>query len=61
MEGSHHTPIIALTAHAIEGDLKRCLETGMDDYISKPVKMHEIVAAIRRQFPKTKVVPTVTS
>jgi len=26
----------------------------MDDYISKPVKMHEIVAAIRRQFPKVK-------
>jgi DNA-binding response OmpR family regulator len=33
----------------------------MDDYISKPVKMHEIVAAIRRQFSKNKVEPSVTS
>ncbi|MFY9926080.1 MAG: ATP-binding protein [Opitutaceae bacterium] len=53
--------IIALTANAMQGDREICLDAGMDDYISKPVKMHEIVAAIRRQFPKTKVVPTVTS
>jgi CheY-like chemotaxis protein len=52
--------IIALTANAMQGDREICLDAGMDDYISKPVKMHEIVAAIRRQFPKTKVVPTVT-
>jgi DNA-binding response OmpR family regulator len=32
----------------------------MDDYISKPVKMHEIVAAIRRQFAKGKPAPIVT-
>jgi PAS domain S-box-containing protein len=46
--------IIALTANAMQGDREICLDAGMDDYISKPVKMHEIVAAIRRQFPKVK-------
>ncbi len=50
--------IIALTANAMQGDREICLDAGMDDYISKPVKMHEIVAAIRRQFPKGRIVPT---
>ena len=53
--------IIALTANAMQGDREICLDAGMDDYISKPVKMHEIVAAIRRQFPKAKAAPTAAS
>jgi CheY-like chemotaxis protein len=33
-----HTPIVAMTAHALKGDQDRCLESGMDAYISKPIR-----------------------
>jgi PAS domain S-box-containing protein len=49
--------IIALTANAMKTDREQCEAAGMDDYLSKPVKMHEIAAVIRRHFAKPAEVP----
>jgi CheY-like chemotaxis protein len=44
----HRTPIVALTAHAMEGDRQRCLDADMDGYVSKPVKAVELFEVIDR-------------
>jgi len=47
-DGARRIPIVAMTAHAMEGDREQCLAAGMDDYITKPVSPAAIGAVVRR-------------
>ena len=45
-----HIPIVAMTAHALVGDQERCIASGMDGYISKPIRTSEMFGAIERML-----------
>jgi CheY-like chemotaxis protein len=53
-ETGRRTPIVAMTAHAMKGDRERCMESGMDDYLAKPitaVELWQVLARVARQWP----------
>lgn len=53
-----YTPIIAMTAHAMKGDRERCIEAGMDEYISKPINTDTLLNAIQALVPQESSKPS---
>jgi PAS domain S-box-containing protein len=52
-DGGPRMPVIAMTAHAMDGDRARCLAAGMDDYLSKPIRRDLLIDALQRWLPSS--------
>lgn len=64
-EAVSDVPIVAMTAHSLRGDRQRCLKSGMNGYLSKPIDLHKLIAVVesyargRDESPATDLVPPV--
>ena len=55
IESTRNLPILALTANAMQGDKARCLDAGMNDYLTKPIDLNSLAQALSRWSRPTEI------